>query len=189
MQLGNDGHPLENDSGGFESRQQLAKQQAAIARAITNSDPSIANEVSRGFGLDPVQLQESHETLIRKRIAQTSALLPLTARIMGELFRSEFRAFANRNHFDGPKAIEWDAIMFVRERLKRGDLNQMLSDALRWELAVHEWRLKRFYWKRMSLKYDCIRWQAAHHSLPMEAAIQVSLWKFAGFGRIRIGKS
>ena len=94
----------------------LKELQQALAARLTTSHNSTesdqSQEVLREF--DAEELQQSRETLIRKRLGQIASLLPGTRRQLGDQYDRLCREFIDQHHFQGFQAPQLDAIYFAR---------------------------------------------------------------------------
>lgn len=119
--------------------QDLGKLQAELARCLTGR--GISSEDSQIQELSKVDLDQSRETLIQKRISQTRNLLPRTAAWMGPPFVEQFREFADTRHFNGPYAIAREAVSFANWLVTRKLASPWLGQLARWESMNCQWSL------------------------------------------------
>jgi hypothetical protein len=136
--------PLENDS--------LRQFQIEIARVLTQSKTTpVDNERMK---LNTSELEQSRETLIRKRISQTRYLLPRTASAMGTPFNHLFREFAMKHHFNGSNAIAMDAIAFSTWLNRSKNASPWIRQLAMWESMDCHWSLGKIHIKFYRFQYD-----------------------------------
>ena len=104
----------EPSSSEFEQLQELERLQAALAKRLVFWNRSLESDSAE---LDSAELDRASETLLRKRISQTRSLLPESTKLLGREYRREFREYAKSHHFDGHRAILFDAIHFADWKL------------------------------------------------------------------------
>ena len=150
----------------------LAKLQSMVVRGLVRSEaiPAV---------IDEGEFERDARTLIRKRMAQTQSLLPLSSRELEGSFRVYFQRFAQTYHFNGRRAIALDGLHFSSWMLKqRFGLTASCIEALRWE---HEWC--RLFSRRVSLR--CARYHGNHPEVPkglfvfLRAGSLVRYWKIS----------
>lgn len=135
------------DASRDDDREKLRRVQASIAQAL-RSDRGILAETATGP--EPVrllhaeELRQAAEVLIRKRLSQTRACLPIATFLLGSDYESLFRAFASDHFFPGQDAIWQDAIEFARHTLASKDLERWHRDAFRWELSRCQWEYRSY---------------------------------------------
>lgn len=143
-----------------EELSELKQQQAFLAKSLT--DPLLQTQLSH-FPWSPIapeHILEHRETLIRKRIQQTSHMLPHTTRTLGDQFVPIYREFANQQHFNSVAAIRQDAIHFTRWLEQRSFPMPWLTCCCWLERTRCEWEnAKSFYCKFKILKYDFYDWE------------------------------
>jgi hypothetical protein len=170
-----------------EEQDRLRRQQAALAKALTRSteeqaslqEPSLA-------GLDTGEIARSAETLVRKRISQTRAVLRGTARILGEEFPKEFRVFASTHFFNGPDAIWQDAVEFTKWIGHRRTQPAWLPDTLKWERARCLWEYRTICFSLFRLRYGIAAWiDKAGPIAPESMRHWVLVWRLGRRGGIR----
>ena len=130
----------------------LRQIQAEIARVLT--EPRTASIDGDSLMLSVSDLEQSRETLIRKRISQTRHLLPRTALAMGLNFNSIFREFASTHHFNGSNAIALDAIMFARWLSETKTGTPWVRQLALWESMDCYWSTAKFYLRFFRFQYD-----------------------------------
>jgi hypothetical protein len=166
-------------------------QQRALARALTGlggkeaaqCDASL--DVDLLLGMDPEEIARSAETLIRKRISQTRAALPGTARILGTDFPKMFREFSGSHFFHGTDAIWKDAIEFTRWLRSRRTDPAWLFDTLRWEYERCMWETHRYYVSCFRTKFAVPAWIPRTDQPSPERRMQwILAWRCGRKGRI-----
>ena len=169
----------------------LRAQQAALARALTRSGAATDAAMEPLLdGLDPDEIARAAETLVRKRLSQTRAALPGTARLLGREFRPEFRAFAAQHPFGGPGAIWRDAIRFCDWLLRRRAQPAWMRDVLRWERARCRWESSHFCFLMLRLRHDVVGWTVgvgadSSSVAPRRASRWVWAWRVGSRGGIQ----
>ncbi|MCY2983445.1 MAG: hypothetical protein NTY15_07370 [Planctomycetota bacterium] len=130
----------------------LRQIQVEIARVLTESRTAPIDCGS--LTLSASDLEQSRETLIRKRISQTRQLLPRTALAMGLDFNSIFREFAATHHFNGSNAIAMDAIALARWLSETEIAMPWVGQLALWESMDCYWSTAKIYVKFFRLQYD-----------------------------------
>lgn len=139
----------------------LREIQVAIARALTESEMS-PTDCGR-MNLSATELEQSRETLIRKRISQTRHLLPRTASILAKDFSPLFREFAATRHFNGSNAMAMDAIAFAKWLEGKTIAVPWIGQLALWESMDCLWLVAKIYVKFYRHRYDFSRpFQAGH---------------------------
>lgn len=123
----------------------LRKLQAELARCLIGHDGSSGD--CHLQHLAKVDLDRSRETLLRKRISQTRALLPKTAASLGTDFQKWFREFADKHHFNGLHAISQDTIAFAYWLSVKKTDRLWIGQLARWESIDCHWPLARTFIK------------------------------------------
>ena len=120
---------------------ELSQQQNAIASWLTNHSPVAATAKElQSFGLSPQWLRGQQDILLKKRISQTLLLTPLTARALGQDYRSWFEKFARDHHFNSTDAIRLDAIHFTTWlQVEHKSPPAWLADCLRFDAYRLSW--------------------------------------------------
>lgn len=174
------------------SREGLRKRQEALAIRLTKgnrSDVASKNMCESMAGLSPRELEAAAETLIRKRVSQTSSHLPLTRYVLGDEFLREFRLFGASQHFNGHRAHWFDAWFFA-EHLKRRSSNNAtvpwLVDCLKLDqiqigLELYD---PRVFVQR--LKYQVHMWHYDRDPTPRKKACLLWSWRIGRWRGIRI---
>jgi hypothetical protein len=132
----------ENDS--------LRQIQVEIARVLTESRTASIDSLK----LSASDLEQSRETLIRKRISQTRYLLPRTASAMGAKFSRSFREFSAMHHFNGSNAIAMDAIKFAAWLNKSKLVTPWMGQLALWESMDCHWSMAKIYVKFFRFQFD-----------------------------------
>jgi hypothetical protein len=130
----------------------LRQMQIEIARALTESRTALID--CDALKLSASDLEQSRETLIRKRISQTRHLLPRTALAMGMNFNRLLREFASTNHFNGSNAIAMDAIAFARWLSETNTAMPWVRQLALWESMDCYWSTAKFYIRFFRFHYD-----------------------------------
>ena len=130
----------------------LRQIQVEIVRVLTESRTAPIDCDSRK--LSASDLEQSRETLIRKRISQTRQLLPRTALATGPDFNRMFREFASTHHFNGSNAIVMDAIAFARWLREAKIAMPWVRQLALWESMDCYWPTARIYVKFFRFQYD-----------------------------------
>jgi hypothetical protein len=149
---------------------------AMLLNVRTNTDAST-------LSIDQQQLDDSRETLFRKRQSQTAACLPRTAAILKPHFFSEYRSFAGGYQPNGSKAILDEAIAFARYIQKRHVLERWKADAVRYDLMLCRWKRNKFFFTIQRLTYDIPGWSPDHNEQPRERSLLVIAWRFGKLGK------
>jgi len=130
----------------------LRQIQIEIARVLTKSGAMpIDGDLKM---LSSIELEQSRETLLRKRISQTRHLFPRTASAMGTRFDQSFREFAAKHHFNGSNAIAMDAIAFSKWLGKTKITLPWMGQLALWESMDCHWPLAKNYVKFFRFQYD-----------------------------------
>ena len=130
----------------------LRQMQIEIARVLTESRTAPIDCDS--LKISDGDLEQSRETLVRKRISQTRNLLPQTALAMGLNFNRMFREFASTHHFNGGNAIAMDAIEFARWLSKTKIAIPWVRQLALWESMDCYWSTARIYVRFFRFHYD-----------------------------------
>jgi hypothetical protein len=140
---------------------ELSQQQNAIASWLTNHSPAIeaAQELQR-FGLTPHWLAGQQDILLKKRISQTLMLTPLTARSLGQEYRTWFERFASTHHFNSTDAIRLDAMYFTAWLQKEHKSPPAwLADCLRFDAHRLSWAsTNRTFVKFQRTRFNILHW-------------------------------
>jgi hypothetical protein len=140
---------------------ELQRQQAEIARRLTETMGAESQPNLHSPNIDSPQLHAHRETLVRKRIHQTSTLLPYCHRALDNEFEKYFREFALAHHFNSVDAIRLDALHFAnwlaakarpipwlascirldRTRIEIQHSTRWGVKILRLDYALHHWKL------------------------------------------------
>jgi len=163
---------------------ELGKLQAELARCLTGQ--AISSDDSQVQKLSKTELDQSRETLIRKRISQTRFLLPRTATWMGPQFGEQFREFADTRHFNGLNAISKEAVAFSDWLVTRKQDNPWLGRLAQWESMDCHWQLG-----KSSIRFFRFDYDFALSGQPNEApAKRFQVWCcvriFSWFRKIRV---
>jgi len=183
---------FENDLNVESSREALRKQQEALASRLTMG--SRGGAASNAFdesiaGLSIGELESASETLVRKRLSQTSSHLPMTRHVLGNQFVREFRLFCESRHFNGQRAHWFDAWFFVeylKDRLRKLDKRPWLADCLRLEQAQVGLELYNPRFSIQRLKYRVHLWQYDREPSPAMKASLMWAWRIGRWRGIRI---
>ncbi len=130
----------------------LRQVQVEIARVLTESRTAPIGCDS--LKLSASDLEQSRETLVRKRISQTRHLLPRTALAMGLKFNIVFRDFASTHHFNGSNAIAMDAIAFARWLSETKIAMPWVRQLALWESMDCYWAIAKIHVKFFRFQYD-----------------------------------
>lgn len=173
-----------------EDLERLRKQQIALARALTQPSTSSPIQETSLSHLDLEEVARSAETLIRKRLSQTSSALRGTSMLLRDEFAKEFREFASTHFFNGTDAIWRDAIEFSRWLARRRKEPAWLSDLLRWEHERCCWESQRLYFSLFRLRYRVAEWidgrsDNSRDAPPVLSNQWIFIWRFGHRGGIR----
>lgn len=175
-----------------EGRDRLQALQAALARALTRPGPTTGAPWEPSLaGMDSSEIARSAETLVRKRLSQARAALPGTARVLGEDFEVEFRAFASTHRLAGRHPSWQDAIRFSSWVGRRRREPGWLRDVLRWERCRCQWESHGICLLVFRLRHDVAGWiRALHEPSPPGAPRRddrwFCVWRLGKRGGIRV---
>ena len=130
----------------------LSKLQVELARCLTGQ--GIFSDDCQVQKLRKEDLDQSRETLIRKRISQTRFLLPRTANLMGPEFVVQFREFAETHHFNGLNAISREAVTFSKWLATRQLHRSWIGQLAQWESMDCQWPLGKISIRFLRFDYD-----------------------------------
>lgn len=177
----------------------LARLQRALASRLVGQQRDIGCSLEESLAeLDSQEIERSAQTLVRKRLSQTSALLPLTKRLLRSQFDKDFVLYAQTIHFNGREAAFSDGAAFsewLRARwayASNADPHRLaqLEECCRFEGGWCAWRAARWVLLRDRFEWD---W-----SVPLEAGIEVDfaaiprkpmrrwLWRFGPWRGMRL---
>jgi len=141
----------------------LERLQRAIASRLVGA-PETDDEHREGIlhALDPDELLRSSRTLMRKRLSQTSALLPITRCLLGSSFDELFLQYATEMHVNGSKAALQDGAAFsewLRRRLDDVPLpasvcKEQVAESCRFEGRLCDWRNSDWFFERERFSWD-----------------------------------
>lgn len=183
---------FERDLNAESSREALRKQQEALASRLTmgNRGGAASNSLDESIaGLSMSELESASETLVRKRLSQTSSHLSMTRYVLGNQFVREFRLFCESHHFNGQRAHWFDAWFFaeyLKDRQHQFDRRPWVPDCLRLEQAKVGLEL---YNPRVSvqrLNYKVHMWQYDREPSPEMKASLMWAWRIGRWRGIRI---
>lgn len=126
--------------------------QAELARCLTQ--PSIPFAGRQVQSLHKPELDQSRETLVRKRMSQTRDLLPRTAALLDTSFYTSFREFAIGHHFNGPAAISKDAIAFSKWLSTNKMYSPWIGQLAQWESVDCHWPTGKTFIRFFRFEYD-----------------------------------
>ncbi len=138
------------------------------------------------LSIDQQQLNDSRETLFRKRQSQTAACLPRTAAILKRDFFHEYRSFADSYQPNGAKAILDEAIAFAGYIQKHHFLEGWKADAVRYDLSLCRWKRNKFFFTIKRLTYDIPGWSLDNSEQPYKKSLLVIVWRFGKLGKIHM---
>ena len=174
------------------SREALRQQQEALASRLTMGKRSHAasNDLDKSIAcFSESELDSAAETLVRKRLSQTTSHLPMTRFVLGSEFVREFRQFCETHHFNGHRAHWFDAWFFaeyLKKRLSDLDRKPWLADCVKLEQSQVGLEL---YNPRVSvqrLNYHVHRWQYDRDPSPTKKGCLVWAWRLGRWRGIRI---
>lgn len=108
-------------------------------------------------GFDPVELQQSRETLVRKRLSQIASLMPKTQASLQVDYEPWCRAYIDQSHFQGFQAPQLDAIHFVRWLKATRHIAGWRLEVAVWEAMRVEWGISKFLFRIKIFRYDVLR--------------------------------
>jgi hypothetical protein len=152
---------------------------AMLLNVRTNTDAST-------LSIDQQQLDDSRETLFRKRQSQTAACLPRTAAILKQDFFSEYRSFAESYQPSGAKAIMDEAIAFATHIQKHHVLEGWKADAVRYDLLHCRWKRNNFFCTIRRLTFDIPGWLPDNTEQPRKRSLLVIAWRCGKLGKIHL---
>lgn len=152
---------------------------AMLLNVRTNTDPST-------ISIDQQQLEDSRETLFRKRQSQTAACLPRSAAILKPNLFHDYRGFAEGYQPNGSKAILDEAIAFARHIQKRQVLERWKADAVRYDLMLCRWKRNKTFFNIQRLNYDIPGWSPDHNEQPRKRSLLVIAWRCGKLGKIHL---
>ncbi|MFN9984141.1 MAG: hypothetical protein ACK52S_01195 [Pirellula sp.] len=174
------------------SREALRKQQEALASRLTmgNRGNNALNTSDESIvGLAKSELDSASETLIRKRLSQTSSHLPMTRYVMGHDFIREFRGFSETHHFNGYRAHWFDAWYFaehLKARIASVEKVPWLRDCVKLEQSQIGLELYNPHVSVQRLRYQVHTWQFDRDPSPREKVGLMWVWRFGRFRGLRI---
>ncbi len=163
--------------------EKLRIDQEALAAMLLNVQ---ANTDASTLSIDQQQLDDSRETLFRKRQSQTAACLPRTAAILKPNFVSEYRNFAEGYQPNGSKAILDEAIAFAGYIQKHHFLERWKADAVGYDLLLCRWKRHKFCFNIQRLIFDVPGWFPDHNEQPRKRSLLVIGWRCGKFGKIHL---
>lgn len=121
----------------------LKELQRALAARLTSSDASLDKERTPALlaDFDADELDQSRETLIRKRLGQIATLMPRTRRALGVDYDRLCRLFIDQHHFQGIQALQLDAIHFARWLNVQKEIEPWKLDTAAWEGLRLQWMM------------------------------------------------
>ena len=138
------------------------------------------------LSIDQQQLNDSRETLFRKRQSQTAACLPRSAAILKPNLFHDYRGFAEGYQPNGSKAILDEAIAFARHIQKRQVLERWKADAVRYDLMLCRWKRNKTFFNIQRLTYDIPGWSLDNSEQPYKKSLLVIVWRFGKLGKIHM---
>ncbi|MBM3966180.1 MAG: hypothetical protein FJ308_14120 [Planctomycetes bacterium] len=182
-----------NRSSDMESsREALRKRQEALALRLTTgnrSDVASKNMNESIAGLSRGELESAAETLIRKRVSQTSSHLPMTRHLLGDEFLREFRLFGASHHFNGYRAHWFDAWFFAEYLKRQSGSNERvpwLVDCLKLEQMQIGLELYQPRFSMQRLKYQVHLWRYDRDPSPRKKACLLWSWRIGRWRGIRM---
>lgn len=159
----------------------LKELQQALAATLTASRPAVeqhqAQDLLADFNIE--ELQQSRETLVRKRLLQIASLLPKTQASLHSDYQPWCRAFIDGHHFQGVHAPQLDAIHFARWLRKEKPLQRWQREVAYWEALRIEWGLYACLFRIKKFHYD-FALSTVEGIVP---SLQSSLWIAIRLGR------
>ncbi len=152
---------------------------AMLLRVRTNNDAST-------LSIDQQQLDDSRETLFRKRQSQTAACLPRTTAILRQNFFIEYRSFAEGYQPKSSKAILDEAIAFASHIPKHHVLERWKAEAVRYDPLFCRWKRNKLFFTIDRLTYDLPGWSLAITEPPHKKSLLVIAWRCGKFGKIHL---
>ena len=133
----------------------LEEQQRALAARLTagarEKDTKLSQDLLQEF--DALELQQSRETLVRKRLGQIANLMPKTRRDLGSEYERLCRTFIDEHHFQGLHAIQLDAIHFARWLKTQATVEPKTLDISSFEALRIQWMISSFFIAIRRFKY------------------------------------
>lgn len=158
---------------------ELQQQQANLARRLTEASGVQSQTNLHSPNIDSLQLLAHRETLVRKRIHQTSTLLPYCHRALGRDFEKYFREFALTHHFNSVDAIRLDALHFANWLAAKVSPIPWLASCIRFDRTRLEFQhTNRWSVKTLWLDFALQHWKL-DESQPNKKA---TVWIFLNSG-------
>ncbi len=132
----------------------LEQIQQALAARLTQprqaSSPDVQDVLA---GFDAHELDDSQETLRRKRLSQLGSMLPSTKMGLGDAYEALARSFMVAHHFHGMQAIRLEAITFARWLKSQPHVADFVKELAAWEALRVEWISHRYFFRIKKFKY------------------------------------
>lgn len=172
------------DNDSHVSRQKLRALQQSLAEHLTSQKHSHSSFTETTLAhLNTHQLESARETLVRKRRAQTAAILPRTVDRMGRQFDLDFRDFATNHHFNGSKAIWKDAIAFACWKGSHVGDDPFLGELLVWEGLLAQWHSRLPFFRLRTIRWDLLHSDSGPSERPLLRSRRLVLaWRWRGWG-------
>lgn len=163
----------------------LKELQHALATRLTAAPkaPSVAFDRGLLVEFDEAELQQSRETLVRKRLSQIASLLPRTRQALNADYMSLCRAFIDEHHFQGFHAPQLDAIHFAQWLKVQPSVALWQVELANWEALRVEWFISS-YWFRIKLFHFDLNNEWIEGVEPPRAGSLWMAFRFAGHGII-----
>lgn len=137
----------------------LKELQQALAVALTSNNGLSGQHPGQDLlvGFDPAELQQSRETLVRKRLSQIASSMPKTQALLQVNYEPWCRAYIDQSHFQGFQAPQLDAIHFARWLKATGHIAGWRLEVAVWEAIRVEWGISKFLFRIKIFRYDVLR--------------------------------
>jgi len=165
--------------------EKLRIDQETLAAKLLNVRTNTNADATALF-IDQQQLDDSRETLFRKRQSQTVACLPRTKAILKQDFFNVYRSFAESYQPNGAKAILDEAIAFALHIQKHHVLEGWKADAARYDLLLCRWKRNKFFFTIRRLSFDIPGWSSESAELPRMKSLLIIAWRFGKLGKIQL---
>lgn len=165
--------------------EKLRIDQETLAAKLLNVQTNTNTDAAALF-IDQQQLDDSRETLFRKRQSQTASCLPRTTAILKQDFFSEYRSFAESYQPTGAKAILDEAIAFAVHIQKHHLLEGWKANAARYDLLLCRWKRNKFFFTIERLSFDIPGWSPESAERPRRKSLLIIAWRFGKLGKIHL---
>lgn len=132
----------------------LKQIQQALAARLTQPNQANSSDMQEALvGFDAQELDDSQETLRRKRLSQIGSMLPSTKTGLGDAYEALARSFIVAHHFHGMHAIRLDAIAFASWLKSQPNVANFVKELATWEALRVEWISHRYFFRIKKFKY------------------------------------